>query len=353
MAMNSMKTLCITTLRLRHISMLATKPFKIHPYFDLMKQGCPWLGDVKAIVLDCIKTEQDSITREAQADGQPELSDEQFLYEHFVFNRDHDMLIANWRILKYFIRIFRLKIYYDMIGEWKFTTNDVEMYNYFNTITVTDKTKCMPRYLKFKTDDTEDNLRLDYPSLPTSMFVDGHCKYQVLLKEPNYYPTGYINLFEYECWLLQSMVQNVRMEQKWKNDNFFTTTHLHTHHVHFSNDYEVFAIRQWEPVKQHEASHLEQKEAAQIDLYNKCSNSAELCSAIDTLLDAEHKAAMLFSKVYQSCPPNHKAMLDEEGVDYAFNQLLQQIRYMKATLEQGGTNGYSPEVQDRHIVCRP
>ena len=332
---------------------LAPKPFKVHPFFDLMRQGCPWLGDVKAIVLDCIKQEQERITAEAHADGQPELADEKFLYERFIFNRDHDMLIANWRILKYFIRTFRLKIYYDMIGEWKFTSNDVEMYNHFNSIKVTAVTKCMPRYLKFKTDDKEDNLRFDYPSLPQAMFVDGHCKYQVLLKEPNYYPTGYINLFEYECWLLQSMVQNVRMETKWKTDNFFTTSHLHTHHVHFTNDYEVFAIRQWEPVKQHEVSHLELKEAARNYLYKKCSENSELCSAIDTLLSAEHKASAIFSNLYNSCPIIHKTMLDEEGVNYTFNQLLAQIRYTKATIEQGGTDGYSPEVQDSNIVCRP
>ncbi len=253
---------------------LAPKPFTIHPYDDMVSKGCPWLNEVKTAVLDRIKAESDRIPKESAMDGNPYLADESFLYECFVDNIEHGLVRDNWQILKYFVRMFHIKILYDVIGEWKFTDRDVEMYNHFNEIKVTEHDKCIPRYLKFHIDDDEDNLRFDYIMFPAEFYIDcGHFKYQIGLKkitncenyhvDDKYYKpyeqqmlsaarrgfdnTGYINFFEYEGWLLQSMVQNARMEGKWKNDNFFTSKHLHTHHVHFSQDYEDFSERYWLP----------------------------------------------------------------------------------------------------------
>lgn len=225
------------------------RPFRIHPYNDMVSKGCPWLNEVKTAVLDRIEAESDRITKEAATDGNPYLADESFLYECFVDNIEHGLVRDNWQILKYFVRMFRIKILYDVIGEWKFTDRDVEMYNNFNEIKVTEHDKCMPRYLKFNIDDYEDNLRFDFLYLDTELYNNGQCKYQVGLHDvgrTGYY-TGYINLFDYELWLLQSMVQNAQMLDKWKNDNFFTTKHLHNHHVHFSKDYADFSIRHWLP----------------------------------------------------------------------------------------------------------
>ena len=247
------------------------RPFTIHPYDDMVSKDCPWIHKIKTLVLDSIEAKLARIPKEAAKDGNPYLADESFLYECFVDNIEHGLVRDNWQILKYFVRMFHIKILYDVIGEWKFTDRDVEMYNHFNEIKVTEHDKCMPRYLYFNIDDDDNNLRFDDIGLPAELYIDRPCKYQVGLCELTHYEndneyktfvrtfcrfgstgpeTPYINLFEYECWLLQSMVQNARMVDKWKHDNFFTTNHLHTHHVHFKQDYGDFSVRYWLPEKQ-------------------------------------------------------------------------------------------------------
>ena len=61
------------------------------------------------------------------------------------------MWFGNWRILKYFVEFFKLKIFKDMIGQWTFTENDREMYDYFNSVEVTDANKCKPLLIHFNT----------------------------------------------------------------------------------------------------------------------------------------------------------------------------------------------------------
>lgn len=127
------------------------RPYSIVPFSDLAKRKCPWISDLKTFVDGLINAIDLQMNAEAAADGQPELTDEDFLYERFNINRKFDRTIGNWQIFKYFIRNFRKKIFYEMLGDWRFSKEDLEMYEYFRTMDLDETNKCQPRYLNFKT----------------------------------------------------------------------------------------------------------------------------------------------------------------------------------------------------------
>lgn len=129
---------------------IIAKPYKINPFDDLLAMNCDWADQLKDLVNERINEYQALITAEAAYDGQPELADETILYERFKENCNTGMWNGNWQILKYFIRVFTIKIFKDMIGQWEFTEHDAEMYNYFANLKVTEKTKCKAAALKCK-----------------------------------------------------------------------------------------------------------------------------------------------------------------------------------------------------------
>lgn len=153
--------------------MLYEKPYKKNMIEDLAAKGYPWIDSFKAVINKHITEVQAALEAEAAYDGQPELLDEEFLYERFVDNVEHDFRKANWQILKYFIWKFKIKVMKDIIGEWTFTDHDVEMYCYFSGIPVDMTTKCMPRLLnlhcegRFTCDDA------GYKNSPVSMWQSG------------------------------------------------------------------------------------------------------------------------------------------------------------------------------------
>ena len=119
---------------------LAIKPFKQHPY-DLI-QTCNWKNMLVNELTNLISSSYEIIKKEAYDEGVPYLADESYLYECFLDNVEHGLVIDNWQVLKYFLAMFRVKIYKNMIGEWNFNTNDVTMYNFFRFLNHDGNYKC-------------------------------------------------------------------------------------------------------------------------------------------------------------------------------------------------------------------
>lgn len=110
---------------------LIRNPYKTLPYQTLVEQKCPWLDDMTTHVRSRIAEFDKFMRAEAECDGQPELTDPNYLIERFNFNCEHNMYYGNFKILKYFVLMFKMKILYLMIGQWHFTDFDVTLYNYF------------------------------------------------------------------------------------------------------------------------------------------------------------------------------------------------------------------------------
>lgn len=192
------------------------KPFKIHPYNVLVKKGCPWIDEVKTRVLKRIDEFEYFITKEAESEGIPYFAEEDFIYERFVDNRKHNMAKANLEVLKFFALKFRIKILYDMIGEWKFTGKDAEMYEYFRT---TEDFGYLGKGI------VNDRLRYDGGEFPNIYVHDDTCNWIVHVgKEDEFYS----NFFYQEIVLINDIVRNVRGYTRIMSDrSFFDGGHLH------------------------------------------------------------------------------------------------------------------------------
>ena len=193
--------------------------------FDIVKKENPsWNKDLHKKIEKFVKVYKKQLRKEAEYDGDDRLCQEEFLYERFKLNVEHDMYNGNWQILKYFYRNLRLKVFYQMIGENRYTEEDVEMYNYFTSIEVNEKCKCRPKLLKLSSGS-----ELNSPGMLESdnrWYVD----YTIYVKTPstdgNGYSVIYLNFsdfFEDSFSIIEDMVRNCEMKPKiFPNDNLFT-----------------------------------------------------------------------------------------------------------------------------------
>ena len=196
--------------------MAITKPYKVSPFASMKKLNCPWLDDVKARTLARITDFKKFIENEAEADHLSMMADESYVYERFQYNVEHGLKYSLLQNLKYFALQFRIKILHDMIGEWKFTDCDVDMYNYFHT---TDLFKDM------KTATVSTKLRYIGGEAPNIYAHDDTCNWIVHVgKEDEFYS----NFFYQEIVLINDIVRNVKGNPLIMPDrSFFDGGHLH------------------------------------------------------------------------------------------------------------------------------
>lgn len=190
------------------------KPYKVHPFAEMAAQKCPWLDDVRRRVKARIAEFEKLIADQSEQDGQPEMADDKHLYDSFKYNVDHNQYYGNLNVLKYFTWKFKVKILYEMIGEWKFTDQDVEMYNYFRT---TDFSNVQAsKFLR----------KVNRDAKSPSMFVhDNTCKWMLKLEGKLEF---YSNLFYKELVLLDDMLRNIRGSRIiYPDEMFFTCGKLH------------------------------------------------------------------------------------------------------------------------------
>lgn len=192
------------------------KPFKIHPYDVMVSIGCPWIADVKKRVLKRIDEFEDFINKEAASTGIPYFVEEDFIYERFVDNRKHNMAKANLEVLKFFALKFRIKILYDMIGEWKLTDNDAEMYEYFRT---TEDFGYLGKGI------VTTMLRYAGGKAPNICVHDNTCNWMIRVGNESEF---YSNFFYHEIVLISDIVRNVKGNHLIMPDrSFFDGGHLH------------------------------------------------------------------------------------------------------------------------------
>ncbi len=188
-----------------------------HPYMVLQKMKCPWLDSLTAEVNRSINEYDKFIMVEADADKCIDFAKESFLYERFVDNNHYGMVYCNIEVLKYFVLYFEQKILYNMIGQWKFTEHDIEMYDYFrNTCFKTGRYKANPvlRYIKKAPEFIGDASVADTWNI-------------VLMTEPHgLIRVNYVDFFVNQFVACNDMVRNVKSLNLFndKIDMFKNTT---------------------------------------------------------------------------------------------------------------------------------
>lgn len=117
------------------------------PKFITVPEGSDAMVRIKKFIDELVS----DIEAEAAYDGQPELCDENYLYECFKNNIEFNRKVGNWQVLKYYSRIVVIKLAKSMLGEFTFTEHDVEMIEYFGTMNMDpEEKKCRQRKLKLK-----------------------------------------------------------------------------------------------------------------------------------------------------------------------------------------------------------
>lgn len=135
------------------------------------KYGASWTGEYVAELKEIEKKYRELVVKEAKYDCNSDLANEDFLYSWFKRNIENGEWNANWQILKYFMLNMKIKAIQYMYGEWKFTQNDKEMYDYYNTVEVNAQTKCKPNLLRI-------NSGIE-PSLDNVLFQFNRDKYTI------------------------------------------------------------------------------------------------------------------------------------------------------------------------------
>lgn len=192
------------------------KPYKKSPYDVIVKLKCPWIKDVKTRTLKRIADFEAFIKNEAEGCGIPYFANDDFIYERFVDNRKHNMAKANLEVLKFFALKFRIKILYDMIGDWRFTDRDAEMYEYFRTT---------EDFAYLGEGVVTAMLRYDCGEVPNIYAHDDTCNWIVHIgKEDEFYS----NFFYQEIVLINDIVRKLKGNPLIMPErSFFDGDHLH------------------------------------------------------------------------------------------------------------------------------
>ncbi len=201
------------------------KPSVKTPYETICELNPSWKSEMEEAVKNRIKDIEAAIKKEAEKSGDVRMADEDFLYSRFKDNVSTGMIFANWEVLKYFSKMLICKWYYEHIGEWKYTEEDVEMYRYFRDIEVTKKSECCKRFIKFNFVDEEvfDHSKEIYQVVEKSLLYyeldDG--------RADNVITVNYFDLFHVRLLLIKDMLFNSSMTRKYfENCDLFSASNL-------------------------------------------------------------------------------------------------------------------------------
>ena len=208
--------------------MLAKRPYKTSPYDDMKRINAPWLEDMTKMVKARI-TEFD-----AEYNGVPGLSNESTLYKRYLDNKALGLVFSNLEVFKYFVLMFRIKMYYELIGEWKFTEHDIEMYHYYsNDFNIVRSGKRIQTILTYEQGENVVNLNnitnsklMSFSSeFNADVIYDYTFKYMFEGLGP--FVVGYLALFTRKCYQFNMMIKRVKGCGSAKNETKYRQNMLH------------------------------------------------------------------------------------------------------------------------------
>lgn len=195
---------------------MLTKQPAVNPYLEVKNNHYPWLDKISKDIDKCIDEYNNLIVTEAEFDKNTNLAHEDFLYDCFKKNVENEEYNGNWEILKYFRLFMHVKFLHYMKGDWTFTVQDKEMYDYFDSIKVNDTIKCKPAKLRIKS-GIEPNLE--------QIFCFGEnrndCIVKYDVKSDYLQEQAYWFLFATWYYSLGNMIRNCKMLSKTGPWNFF------------------------------------------------------------------------------------------------------------------------------------
>lgn len=190
------------------------------PYVFAKQNNAIWLNEIEEQIKEMISTLNQQLIKEAEYCSDTDLLDPKFMYVRFKENCKYDMYFGNWSILKYFIRIMKIKLLNEIIGNWTYTEEDKEMYEYFFTFEINDKNKPKQNTLKYKS-CVEDNMSIIRSNLG-DMYIWLEFKTDDISAN-NVSKIHYYRFFDYKFQAIDNLARNAKMLQKYNEDfDFFS-----------------------------------------------------------------------------------------------------------------------------------
>ena len=222
------------------------QPYNVSPYEDMKRINVPWLEDMTKMVKARIAEVESLLVADAERNGVPGLANEDEMYARFLDNKGCRMNFANLEVFKYFVLMFRIKMYYELIGQWRFTERDVEMYNYYMNDFSCGRSAYARSFMYYESDRTVLNLNGFISSKYTSLYreFDGSEEFSLMYSVgDDLYRTAYLNLFTEKSHIWNLLVQKVKglavdgSKSNFLSDlnyfdssNFYDTTHAGLRH---------------------------------------------------------------------------------------------------------------------------
>lgn len=172
-------------------------------------KAAPWMAKVKTKIETLIKELTDSLNEEAENCHDAELLNPDVMYKRFKDNCHLGQFCGNWTILKYFTRMLDIKVYNEMIGNWLYTEEDKEMFDYFFNLKVTKEIKATPKILKFNNAPVNVYNYLD--STGNTVYIEFNSKANY-----NVYAEPYTNLFNGKFSCIDTLLRKSKMIMLYK-----------------------------------------------------------------------------------------------------------------------------------------
>lgn len=285
------------------------KPDVKTPYETICELNPSWKSEMEEAVKNRIKDIEAAIKKEAEKSGDIRMADEEFLYSRFKDNVSTGMIFANWEVLKYFSKILLCKWYYEHIGEWKYTEEDVEMYRYFRDIKVSNSTKCRKRFISFDSvyEEVFDNSdEIDQVAEKTLLYYeldDGSAD--------NVITVNYFDLYHVRWLLINDMEVNCLMHGKYmtdddlfKSDNLYRSTTLE-----YANAYGHISNISDTPIFTNYVR--EMKEMSEKPFETLCRNIDESLKSNEEYKSTVEKLAKIMTPVIEEVLKSNKFLVDK------------------------------------------
>lgn len=199
-----------------------------------------WLKEYKDTITEIIDSVAKQLYEEAVYCKEVNLLDPDYMYVRFKENCEYRLAFGNWIILKYFYRMMYMKVMKEMIGEWSYTSEDKEMYEYFINLAVDSKIKCKPNILKFQS-CTEDDGRGIVRGNAVGGIIYAEFKSDDISAN-NVLDLHYNFYFDFKFMTLENMLRNAKMLTKSINNydffgsDCFRTFELDNYRSRFGNN---------------------------------------------------------------------------------------------------------------------
>lgn len=210
------------------------------PFKFAEENKAPWLKEYKDTITEIIASVAKQLYEEAAYCKEVNLLDSDYMYTRFKENCEHGLAFGNWIILKYFYRMMYIKVMKEMIGEWSYTAEDKEMYEYFLNLTVDTKIKCKPNMFKFQS-CTEDDGRGIVRGNAVGGIIYAEFKSDDITAN-NVLDLHYNFYFNFKFMALENMLRNAKMLTKsitnydFFGSDCFRTFEFDSYRGRFGND---------------------------------------------------------------------------------------------------------------------